>query len=271
MRRVVITGVPPKDWIEKANEITEKLKQAPDPETRKKIIEKNDGFWRDPQIRDWLLGQFNNKCWYTEALESVSAFHVDHFRPKGRITNVDKSKEDGYWWLTFNWHNYVIAGQLINTKKSDMFPLLDLPRAHVSWSAAQLDTEAIVLIDPKTDEARLISFEMDEEDSCIAVPAGGIDDEDLFRVEKTIEILGLNRLVRLNHKRGLTWRNCAMKIADYQGATSCSEFRHQKTVMQKMAVEDLKKFIAYEAEFSSVAQACIRKCAPEPLIARVFE
>lgn len=184
---------------------------------------------------------------------------------------MDKSKEDGYWWLTFNWKNYVIAGQLINTKKSDMFPILESPRAHVSWSAAQLDTEAIVLIDPKTDEARLISFEMDEEDSCIAVPAGGIDDEDLFRVEKTIEILGLNRLVRLNHKRGLTWRDCTMKIADYQSATSCSEFRHQKRVMQKMAVKSLKELIGYEAEFSSVAEACIRKYGPEPLVARVFE
>jgi len=271
MRRVVITGTPPQDWIEKANDITEKLKQAPDAETRKQIIEENDGFWRDERIRDWLLAQFNNKCWYTEALESVSAYHVDHFRPKGRITNMDKSKEEGYWWLTYNWENYVIAGQLINTKKSDMFPLVELPRAHVSWSAAQLDTEAIVLIDPKTDEARLISFEMDEEDSCIAVPAGGIDDEDLFRVEKTIEIFGLNRLVRLNHKRGLTWRNCVMKIADYQSAASCSEFRHQKIVMQRMAVKSLKELIGYEAEFSSVAEACIRKCAPEPLMARVFD
>ena len=136
MRKVVITGNPPQDWVEKANEITEKLKQAPDEEARKKIIEDNDGFWRDTRIRDWLLGQFYNKCWYTEALESVSAYHVDHFRPKGRITNVDKSKEDGYWWLTFNWKNYVIAGQLINTKKSDMFPILESPRAQVSWCAA---------------------------------------------------------------------------------------------------------------------------------------
>ena len=29
--------------------------------------------------------------------------------------------------------------------------------------------------------------------------------------------------------------------------------------------------IAYEAEFSSVSEACIRKNAPEPLIAAVFD
>jgi hypothetical protein len=140
----------------------------------------------------------------------------------------------------------------------------------VSWSSVQLDIEAIVLIDPKTDEVRLIFFEMDEEDCYIAVPAGGIDKEDLIKAENTIGILGLNRLARLNHKRGLTWRNCKVKIADFQSAASCWEFRHQKKLMQIISVNSLKKCIAYEAEFSSVAEACIRKCAPEPLIARVY-
>ncbi len=271
MRKVVITGTPPQEWIDKASKLTEQLRKASDAKARKKIIEKNDGFWRDDRIRDWLLKQFANKCWYTEAEESVSPYHVDHFRPKGRITNLDKSKEEGYWWLTYNWENYVISGQLINTKKSDVFPLFELPRAQVSWGAAQLETEAIVLIDPKTDEARLISFEMDEEDCCTAVPAGGIDGDDLQKAEKTIEIFGLNRLTRLNSKRGKKWRDCKMEIADFQGAASSGSCRYQKTLIKKMAVTNLKKYIQYESEFSSIAEACIRKCAPEPLIASVFE
>ncbi|MBU1172687.1 MAG: hypothetical protein KKD44_24275 [Proteobacteria bacterium] len=270
MRKVVITGTPPQDWIDKANELTAQLRKAPDSKARNQILADNDGFWRDDRIREWLLKQFANKCWYTEAEESVSSYHVDHFRPKGRITNPDKSREDGYWWLTFNWENYVIAGQLINTKKNDVFPLFDLPRAHVSWSAAQLDTEAIILIDPKTDEARLISFEMDEEDCCTAVPAGGIDGDDLLKAENTIEILGLNRLSRLNSKRGKKWRDCKMAIADFQGAASTAEFRHQKKVLRAAAVSKLQNYIKYESEFSSVAEACIRKCAPEPLVAQVF-
>ena len=143
--------------------------------------------------------------------------------------------------------------------------------AQVSWGAAQLETEAIVLIDPKTDEARLISFEMDEEDCCTAVPAGGIDGDDLQKAEKTIEIFGLNRLTRLNSKRGKKWRDCKMEIADFQGAASSGSCRYQKTLIKKMAVTNLKKYIQYESEFSSIAEACIRKCAPEPLIASVFE
>lgn len=270
MRKVIITGTPPQDWIDKAQDITKKLKQAPDVVTRKQILEENEGFWRDDRIRDWLLKQFANKCWYTEAEESVSSIHVDHFRPKGRITNLAGPKEEGYWWLAFNWENYVIAGQLINTKKSDVFPLFEGPRAEVSWSGAQLDTEAIVLIDPKTDEARLISYEMCEEDGCLAVPAGDIDADDLFKAEQTIDILGLNRLNRLNTKRGKKWNDCLMEIANFNGATS-KGFRHQKKVFRDAAANNLKKYIKYESEFSSVAEACIRKCAPEPLRARVFE
>ena len=271
MRKVIIKGTPPQDWIDAANIMTEELKQAPDASARTIILKKNEGFWRDDRIRNWLLKQFHNKCWYTEAEESVSSCHVDHFRPKGRITNLDKSTEDGYWWLTFNWKNYVIAGQLINTKKSDKFPLFDKARAQVSWSAAQLDTEAVILIDPKTDETRLISFEMDEEDACCAIPAGGVDGDDLVKVENTIEILGLNRLTRLNAKRGKKWNDCKMEIANFQGATAAVEFRHQKKLLQTAAVNRLKVTIQYDQEFSSVAEACIRKCAPEPLVARVFE
>jgi len=127
MRKVVITGTPPQEWIDEASKLTEQLRKAPDIEARKQILEKNDGFWRDDRIRDWLLKQFANKCWYTEAEESVSPYHVDHFRPKGRITNLDKSQEDGYWWLTYNWENYVISGHLINSKKNDVFPLFAPP------------------------------------------------------------------------------------------------------------------------------------------------
>ncbi len=158
---------------------------------------------------------------------------------------------------------------MINTKKSDVFPLFEQPRAEVSWSGAQLDTEAIVLIDPKTDDARLISYEMCEEDGCIAVPSGGIDDDDLFKAEQTIEILGLNRLNRLNTKRGKKWNECLMEIANYNGALS-NGYRHQKKLFRASAVSKLQNYIKYESEFSSVAEACIRKCAPEPLVAQVF-
>jgi uncharacterized protein (TIGR02646 family) len=270
MRKVVITGTPPADWVAEADEITAQLIAAADEASRQVILDAKEGFWRDDRIRNWLLQQFANKCWYTEAEDSISPIHVDHFRPKGRVRNLDGSKESGYWWLTFNWKNYVVAGHLINSKKSDLFPILDgEQRAPENCAEHQLRLEGAVLIDPLTDQTRLISYERDD-DGCVAVLAGGIGSpSEKFKAEKTIEILGLNRLTRLNQKRRNTWDECLSHINDYKGANAQGA-QALVWLMKNTAISNLKKKIEYEAEFSSVAEACIRKKAPEPLVASVF-
>lgn len=269
MRKVIITGTPPADWITEAEAITARLQIATNDTARQAIIDNHEKHWRDERIRGWLMRQFANKCWYTEAEESISPIHVDHFRPKGRVKNLDGSYEEGYWWLTFNWRNYVIAGHLINSKKSDLFPLIDGERrAAVNCPEVQLKLEGAVLIDPLTDQTRLISYDRDD-DGCIAVLAGGIDDIDKFKAEKTIEILGLNRIDRLNQKRGKKWDECLSAIEDYRGARARGA-QALVWLMKEISIASLKKNVKYDAEFSSIAEACIRKKAPEAVIAAVF-
>lgn len=270
MRRVIITGEPPADWVAEADAITAQLQAAPDEATRQVILNRHEGFWRDARIRDWLMNQFANKCWYTEAEDSISPIHVDHFRPKGRVKNLDGSYEDGYWWLSFNWKNYVIAGHFINSKKRDLFPLMEGERrAGVNCTEGQLRLEGAVLIDPLTEQTRLISYERDDS-GCIAVLAGDIDDLERFKAEKTIEILGLNLKPRLNQKRGNKWDECLKHIQDYKGARAQGA-QALIWLMKEMSIAQLKDKVKYDAEFSSIAEACIRKKAPEPLIAAVFQ
>jgi len=121
MRKVIIRGTPPADWVAEAEAVTASLRAASEAAERKRIIKTHDSLWRDDRIRDWLFAQFYGKCWYSEARESVSSYHVDHFRPKGAIRDEDG---EGYWWLAFEWTNYRISGQLINTKKGDVFPIV---------------------------------------------------------------------------------------------------------------------------------------------------
>jgi hypothetical protein len=59
-----------------------------------------------------------------------------------------------------------------------------------------------------------------------------------------------------------------MKIADYQNAAGAQVLR---LVAQSSAKAALKEMVLYDSEFSSVSEACIRKNAPEALIAAVFE
>ncbi|MBT9313209.1 HNH endonuclease family protein [Leptothoe kymatousa] len=265
MRKVIIDGNPPQSWIDDAKAVTDQLHAATGKAAREKIIKRNEKLWRDDRIRDWLLTQFNNKCWYTEAYESVSSIHVDHYRPKGRVRDLEGNEDDGYWRLAFNWKNYRICGQLINVKKSDVFPLFEGIRA---TSEKMLKLEAPVIIDPREEATRLISYEKDE-DACIAVPSADTSDIERFRAENTIEVLGLNRLTRLNQKRANFWDDCLMAIADYKGGGA--DPLAIRLVHQASAIKELKKKVAYEVEFSSVSEACIRKHAPEPLIASVFE
>lgn len=267
MRKVLIPqgATPPQDWIDKANAVTEQLRNATTSEERKAIIQANEGLWRDDRLRNWLLQFFNNKCWYTEAFESVSPIHVDHYRPKGRATELDCNETVGYWWLAFEWTNYRISGHLINSKKSDFFPIVEDARANPD-DPLSIRLEAPLLIDPLTDQAWLISYEKDE-DGCIAVPAAGIDEAEELRAVKTIEILGLNRIDKLNKKREVTWDDCMQLLADYKGASL--EPQVFKAIFQAKAVLELRKMIQYNREFSSVAEACIRKQAPEPIRAQI--
>ena len=267
MRKVIIRGTPPQDWVDDAQAVTDQLKAAASKVEREEIIKRKESLWRDDRIRNWLLDQFNNKCWYTEAYESVSSIHVDHYRPKGRVRDLDNNEDDGYWWLAFNWNNYRICGQLINVKKSDVFPIAEGIKAR-ELDLVALKLEAPLLIDPIKEETRLISYEKDE-DACIAVPSADISNSERFRAEKTIELLGLNRLAKLNQKRAEFWDNCLMAIADYKGGAE--DPQAIRLVRQVSAINELKKKVTYEVEFSSISEACIRKHAPTPLIASVFE
>lgn len=266
MRYVIVTGKPPDTWLEEAEQLTEQLKNASSEEERKQIIEKNEKHWRSNTFRDWLIDQFKGKCWYSEAKESVSSYHVDHFRPKGRVTNIDGSFREGYWWLAFEWNNYRISGELLNVKKRDLFPLNYGSYAQ-PFDTKGLEIEAPILLDPCVeDEASLISFNEVGE----AIPAEGIDDADEWRVDKTIDILGLNKLGRLVSNRSAKWNECLLEIIEYKKPSEEDNHQALKLVRRASAVRKLKKMVKYEEEFSSVALSCITKTAPESLYKQVI-
>jgi hypothetical protein len=80
--------------------------------------------------------------------------------------------------------------------------------------------------------------------------------------------MGLNLRTRLNEKRNESWDKCMMKIAEYKNASGPQVLR---LFAQSSAKVALKEMVQYNSEFSSVSTACIRKNAPEPLIAAVFD
>lgn len=269
MRKVLIRHDPPipADWVVEAEAATTALRTAANREERKAIIEANDGLWRDDRIREWLLKQFHRKCWYSEAMDVVSSCHVDHYRPKGKATKKDEPPQEGYWWLAFQWKNYRICGQLLNVKKRDLFPVVEGPAATAD-GAISIELEAPVLLDPTTDDASLVSFSRID-DGCIAESSvlEADDPRSALRATRSIEILGLNRLPGLNEKRAKVWDRCSGKILEYRKLNGPSVLVE---VQRAMISRDLKSWIAYDQEFSSVAYAAVDKLAPSDLRTRVF-
>ena len=121
----------------------------------------------------------------------------------------------------------------------------------------------------KTDQTRLITYER-EDNACLAVPVVDATEAEKDQAEKTTLLLGLNRLNRLNQKRAERWDFCLMEIANYKGAREVSS-QPLRTIYQVLATRNLKEMVKYTADFSSISEACIRKNAPSPLIASVFE
>lgn len=254
---------PPQDWLDEAEALTKKLKDEPDDKARIALIFANRKLWRDKRLLEWLTGLHYRKCWYSEARESVSSYHVDHFRPKGRAAQMDGTERTGYWWLTFDWKNYRLAGQLLNVKKRDRFPV-EVPGIAQANMPATLDLEGSLLLDPIGNEAWLISFERNDDGECLAGPCPGLEAQDRMRVDITIEVLGLNRLEALKENRADVWDSCLARIQDYKNAES-EPIMHTRKALRLVAARALADLCAEQAEFSSAAKACVSKLAPQPL------
>ena len=78
----------------------------------------------------------------------------------------------------------------------------------------------------------------------------------------------MNRRPRLNEKRNEFWDKCMLRISEHENAVGPQALR---LITQASAKVALKEMVEYNSEFSSVSEACIRKNAPEPLVAALFD
>ena len=69
---------------------------------------------------------YHDKCAYCEVNIAAGAhYHVEHFRPKGNKNHKkDYPNFTGYYWLGYEWTNFLLVCPNCNTIKSDSFPLI---------------------------------------------------------------------------------------------------------------------------------------------------
>jgi uncharacterized protein (TIGR02646 family) len=248
---------PSNEWIIKANTLTQRLIAEPDLQKKKKIIDDNSGVWGE--IKKHLLSLSFEKCWYSEAKERYSYYHVDHFRPKKRALDNNGSDMGGYWWLAFCWKNYRICGAVGNTKKGDRF----FVRANkANTYTDNIDDEIIYFLDPTViDDPLKISFI----DTGKAIPSStNSTDWDYIRADYTITNLDLNCEPLVDGRKSL-WASIILKIREIQNLINKNNINPSASnkVLIGAKLKELKNSASPQSEFSATASTCLRSSGLE--------
>lgn len=150
---------------------------------------------------------YKYKCAYCESIEALD---VEHYRPKGRIDNINGVElyNPGYYWLAYEWSNlipscikcnreggkhnkfpYLNRGGFVNTVPLNNYNKIDVPKCLIT--NFDLVNEYPMLLHPEIDNDFLNYFKFKIDEHFIGIEIEGIDSD--RRGFNTIEICDLNR------------------------------------------------------------------------------
>lgn len=119
--------VRPNGWDARAAALLVELKAKAPGERIDFIDHCREQTWANPDLLMALRDLVGNKCWYSEVPLEGADPNVDHFRPKGRVKEVDeenlaptKNLLPGYWWWAFEWRNFRLASMHSNQRRVDV-------------------------------------------------------------------------------------------------------------------------------------------------------
>ena len=245
---------PDLNWINKADLITQQLVQAPDMNARVAIIDANSDLWRE--LKNYLSAIRNRKCWYSESINDASHCHVDHFRPKAKAIDLNKSDQGGYWWLAFNWLNYRYAGPAVNVRKKDYFPVL-LNKANTYGDNTLL--EEILFLDPinVSDPSKLAY----DGEGRVSPRFTDENTRDYKRAYYSIERYNLN-LEGLKEGRRQKYRKASLLIMQIQGLLALQVITHDQAREGDIGklMRELRNLSHPDSEYSATVKYCLKSC-----------
>lgn len=178
----------PDGWLERSEKAKAAIESGEEPDDHSTV-------WRE--LKSGLADLFNDKCWYCEVAIPRSDNAVDHFRPKGRVSDA-KHEHKGYRWLAFEKSNFRYSCTFCNSRrkdvdggtvggKADRFPLLDENKR--VYNPGPIKDEGPVLIDPcEFGEWRLLGCKKENGKPC----AASDEPSQRNRAEASIEIYHLH-------------------------------------------------------------------------------
>jgi hypothetical protein len=268
----------PAGWDKRASNLLDTLKKK-SPGDRSAFIDQcRSQTWADPALLTALRSLVGNKCWYSEVPLEGADPNVDHFRPKGRVKEVDKDLKSngdllpGYWWWAFEWRNFRLASMHSNQRrvdlntdggKADFFPVNGARAAEES--DYELCIEDVVPIDPcNQTDVSLLWFDSDGAASCSAWKRKkSVEDEWRVRVSIWLYHLDKQEIVarRRDHMDDIR-ADLLNANTDYRLWKSIPGNVISKNSFEKRLTA-IRKKISDESEFSGAKRAAIRAAAVE--------
>lgn len=255
--------------------LTVELKAKPLAQQNAFIDQKRYATWSHKEVLTALRAAAGNKCWYSEVKLEGQDPNVDHFRPKGRIQEVDANLQKtgvvsiGYWWLAFEFANYRLAAMHANQRrvdadteggKWDFFPIRGnrTPEGTVHGAIV----EDILALDPcsKTDVA-LMWFDPDGR-PCGPQGKRKANDADKRRIDATIWLYHLDKTEiqasRRQHVDGINndLRNANADFVLWARDSGSPNIQARNGFDQKLG--DIRAKLADDAVFAGAKRCAVR-------------
>lgn len=209
-------------WEKDANAHLEKLKKMAH-SARKKYLNRNN-HWA--KLYPALSKLSDGKCWYSESPANSSEWEIEHYRPKMKSKAEDGSviRTDGYWWLSYYWRNFRLAGALVNKIRRDRFKIDSKPFGKGNFFPLDLNNGGVIavpydnhcgcettyLLDPIVPrDTQYISF--DENGDAIENADPNEDDFNFKRAQLSIYFYGLNHTPVVKARKQI-WETCKNEI-----------------------------------------------------------
>lgn len=167
-----------------------------------------------------------DKCWYSESPANSSEWEIEHYRPKLKSKSEEGTiiRSDGYWWLSYYWKNFRLAGTLVNKVRRDRFQIDGKPYGKGNFFPLDLNNGGIIavpydthcgcetafLLDPIVPrDTQYISF--DENGDAIENADQSEDEFNYKRATLSIYFYGLNHTPVVKARKEI-WETCKNEI-----------------------------------------------------------
>ncbi len=273
---LTLHNLTPEQWRAHRDRAEGELRNLAPGQTYSDIFKKYSYLWS--AVKECYRGTSHEKCWYCETKTGRIRGDIDHYRPKGKVT--ENPAHPGYWWLAFDWRNWRFSCELCNSKLMDLatgdvggkgsdFPLVGGDESHricIECDFEDLMAEDPALLDPtNSQDVDLLTFTRDGR-------AGPITDDeqsvDYQRVQSSITAYHLDHSKLVKERKTLYYKvqKFVTMYRKFDAMWRANRSDHGARACAKEAFDNLHELISPRKEYSAAARAYLsmhRKDDPE--------